>query len=151
MVPVRERARGVFRWLTGERIMPNVVCELVVHGALPGAKTVSIESWSENIVIAELQDDPGFADDVNTLNDQVETRKDIDVVLNFASVHYINSSNLAKLLKLRKQLIGNKRRLMLCGIATSVWGLFLVTGLDKVFEFADDVSIGLASVQIAVE
>ena len=66
---------------------------------------MSIESWSENILIAELQDDPGFADDVNTLIDQVETRKDVDVVLNFGSVSYVNSSNLAKLLKLRKQLV----------------------------------------------
>ncbi len=112
---------------------------------------MSIESWSENILVVELQDDPAFADDVTTVIDQLDTRTDVDVVLNFAAVNYINSSNLAKLLKLRKQVVNNKRRLILCGIDTSVWGLFLVTGLDKVFEFADDVSNGLAAVQLAAD
>jgi hypothetical protein len=36
----------------------------------------------------------------------------------------------------------------LCAVNTHVWGLLLVTGLDKVFNFSDDVSMGLASVQI---
>ena len=55
----------------------------------------------------------------------------------------------SKLLKLRKcVVIGDGRQLRLCGLDTHVWGVFLVTGLDKVFEFADDLSMGLASVQI---
>jgi hypothetical protein len=29
-----------------------------------------------------------------------------------------------------------------------VWGVFLVTGLDKVFEFADNVMLALATLQI---
>lgn len=109
---------------------------------------MSIESWSENILVVDLQDDPGFTDDLSTLLDQVERQTDSDAVLSFSSVSFVNSSNIAKLLKLRKRLIGNKRRLILCGINTGVWGLFLVTGLDKVFEFADDVASGLASVQL---
>ena len=109
---------------------------------------MSIESWSENILVVVLQDDPGFTDDLSTLLDQVEQQTDADAVLNFSAVNFVNSSNIAKLLKLRKRFIGNKRRLMLCGISTGVWGLFLVTGLDKVFDFADDVASGLASVQL---
>lgn len=110
---------------------------------------MAIESWSENILVVELQDDPVFTDDLNALMEQVGTRPDVDVVLNFTGVNYLNSSNIAKLLKLRKKIAGNKRRLVLCEINTTVWGLVLVTGLDKVFEFADNVSTGLASVQIA--
>ena len=30
-------------------------------------------------------------------------------------------------------------RLILCGLNTHVWGVFLITGLDKIFEFSDDV------------
>jgi len=109
---------------------------------------VSIENWSDQIIVVELQDDPTFTDDMNALMDQLKERGDQDVVLNFSAVNYINSSNIAKLLKIRKTLISHKRRLVLCGIDTSVWGLFLVTGLDKVFAFADDVANALASVQI---
>jgi len=120
---------------------------VVVFGASP----VSVENWSENILIVELQDDPSFSDDVTAVIDQVDGRKDVDVVLNLAGINYLNSSNIAKLLKLRKKLHARKRRLVLCGIDTNVWGLFLVTGLDKVFDFADNVAMGLASVQLEPE
>ncbi len=108
-----------------------------------------LQDWSENIVLAELQDDPGFTDDLNNLNDHVESNPQLDVVLNFAGVNYLNSSNLAKLLRLRKAVtITNQRRLVLCQVNTHVWGLFLTTGLNKTFDFADDVAVGLAGMQI---
>lgn len=110
---------------------------------------MSIESWSDNILVAELQDDPAFSDDLSALIDQVDEDGNVAVVLNFAGVNYVNSSNIAKLLKLRKKLINDRRRLVLCEITTNVWGLFLVTGLDKVFEFTDTVSSALATVQLA--
>ena len=109
---------------------------------------MSIENWSENILVVELQDDPAFTDDVAGLLDQLDTQSDVDVVLNFSGVNYLNSSNIAKLLKLRKKLIAGKRKLVLCGIDTNVWGLFLVTGLDKVFDSEPNVSTALASVQL---
>ena len=112
---------------------------------------MSIESWSEDIVVVDLQDDPGFTDDLTALLDQLGSKEVVDVVLNFSAVNYLNSSNIARLLKLRKLIITGKRRLVLCGIDTNVWGLLLVTGLDKVFEFADNVATALASVQLAAE
>ena len=102
-------------------------------------------------MVAELQDDPNFTDDMTTLIDRLDDQQDTDVVLNFSAVTYLNSSNIAKLLKLRKKIVSHKRRLVLSGIDTNVWGLFLVTGLDKVFEFADSVATALASVQIGLE
>ncbi len=108
-----------------------------------------IQEWSEQIVLADLQDDPQFTDDINALLELAEARKDVDVVLNFAQVSYVNSSNVSKLLKLRKTLLTNNgHKLKLCGINTPVWGIFLTTGLDKVFDFADDVTSGLASLQL---
>ena len=109
---------------------------------------MSVENWSENIVLGELQDDPAFTDDLVAICEQAEKSGDLDVVLNFSGVNYLNSSNIAKLLRLRKQLISNNRQLRLCAVNTHVWGLFLVTGLEKVFNFCDDVSAGLASVQM---
>ncbi|MBI4717994.1 MAG: STAS domain-containing protein [Planctomycetes bacterium] len=112
---------------------------------------MSIENWSDNILVVDLQDDPAFTDDLSALIEQVEADKEVAVVLNFTGVNYINSSNIAKLLKLRKKLIADHRRLVLCELNTNVWGLFLVTGLDKVFEFADSVATALASVQLTPE
>jgi anti-anti-sigma factor len=108
-----------------------------------------IQRWSEDIVIAKLQDDPSLTDDLNVLIEQFKDRPPVDVVLDFANVSYLNSSNIAKLLKLRKvvSLVG-QRKLILCAINSHVWSVFLITGLDKLFKFADNISLGLAAIQI---
>ena len=110
---------------------------------------MSVQHWSDNILLADLQDDPAFSDDLAAIGDQVVANPNLDVVLNFAQITYVNSSNIARLLKLRKTVcINNRRQLKICGVNTHVWGVFLVTGLEKVFEFTDDVAMGLTSVQI---
>lgn len=109
---------------------------------------MGIQEWSENIIVVDLEVDPQFTDDLNALMDQLAKRQSTDVLLNFANIPFLNSSNIAKLLKLRKLQATNHARLRLCGINNSVWGIFLVTGLDKLFEFADDVASGLATLQI---
>lgn len=110
--------------------------------------TVPIENWSDNILMVDLQDDPSLTDDLTALIEKIDEKKGVDVVLNFTGVDFLNSSNIAKLLKLRKIINNHQRKLVLCGINTNVWGLFMVTGLDKVFEFTESVATGLASVQI---
>ncbi|MBK8266951.1 MAG: STAS domain-containing protein [Planctomycetes bacterium] len=110
---------------------------------------MAVKDWSENIIVGELQDDPLFSEDLNMLQEMIESRQNCNVVLDFANVNYLNSSNIAKLLKLRKHMIGNGNgKLRLCAINTGVWGVFLVTGLDKIFDFCDNVASGLASVQL---
>lgn len=106
-----------------------------------------IEQWSENVVVLHLSDDPQFTDDLAAF--EQSQSKHSHAVLDFAAVHFINSSNIAKLLKLRKQMTQADNRLMLCGINTQVWGAFLITGLDKVFEFSDNVPTALATLQMA--
>jgi anti-sigma B factor antagonist len=107
-----------------------------------------IQNWSEDVLLVELADDPQFSDDMQAVLDAVEADGKHDVVLNFSNVTFLNSSNIAKLLKLRKLVVvNNHRKLRLCSVSTHVWGVFLVTGLDKIFEVYDDVAIGLASLQ----
>jgi len=108
-----------------------------------------IENWSENVLLVELTDDPQFTDDMNAVIEAVEDREDLDVVLNFQNVTFVNSSNIAKLLKLRKLLTVNRQhKLRICAVNTHVWGVFLVTGLDKIFDVYDDVASGLASLHL---
>ena len=61
-----------------------------------------IQNWSDRIVLVNLQDDPQFTDDVNALMDLVEQNGGADVLLDFSGVNFLNSSNIARLLKLRK-------------------------------------------------
>ena len=108
---------------------------------------MSIQKWSDSITVVELADDPLFTDEMNALNEAVE-KKPVNVVLNFSGVSFINSSNLARLLRLRKSMISSGRMLTLCGVSTQVWGVFLVTGLDKIFEYTKDITTALAMMQM---
>lgn len=108
-----------------------------------------IENWSDNVLLVELADDPQFTDDMNSVLEAVEAREDLDVLLSFQNVSFVNSSNIAKLLKLRKILTVNRdRKLKICAVNTHVWGVFLVTGLDKIFDVHNDVASGLASLHL---
>lgn len=107
-----------------------------------------IEDWSDRIVIAHLAAEPHFSEDLQAISDRA-SQKPIDVVVDLSAVRYVNSSNLARLLKLRKIVATGGNRLVLCGVDPQVWGAFLVTGLDKVFDFNDSVSTALASLQLS--
>ena len=110
---------------------------------------MSIEQWSEAVILAELGGDPQLTDDIAAIIEQCTREPRQDVLLNLSGVNYLNSSNIAKLLKLRKLVtITNQRRLKLAAVNTRVWGVFLVTGLDRIFEFVDDVPSGLAGLQM---
>lgn len=109
---------------------------------------MAVEKWSDRVMVARLADDPQMTDDLVAL-DQTASHGQHDLVLDFSCVNYVNSSHLARLLKIRKRQTADDGKLMLCGLGTQVWGTFLVTGLDKLFEFSDDVSTALTSLQIA--
>jgi len=106
-----------------------------------------IERWSDSVVVIHLADDPQFTDDLEALDDE-ESSARTDAVLDMNSVHSINSSNIARLLRLRQFMLKNERRLVLCNVRDHVWSTLLVTGLDKVFEIAENVATGLATIQL---
>jgi anti-anti-sigma factor len=108
---------------------------------------MAIQNWSDEITVVELADDPQFTDELTTLIDALE-EKPSDVVLNFSAVGFINSSNVSQMLRLRKIMISSNKRLVLCDVNTQVWGVFLVTGLDKIFEFTNDIATALATLQL---
>lgn len=109
-----------------------------------------INEWSETIMIAELSDEPAFSEDIEALLRRLEQPDGpvSDVIVDLQSVTRVNSSNLAQLLKLRKKLAIAGRRLRICAVNDSVWSVLLMTGLDTMFEFTEDVSTSLASLQI---
>ena len=109
---------------------------------------MAIQNWSEDITVVELTDDPQFTDELTNLTESLDS-KGANVVLNFAAVSFINSSNIAKLLRLRKLMLSKQRRLILADVNTQVWGVFLVTGLDKIFEYTNDIATALASLQLS--
>ncbi len=105
--------------------------------------------WSDNIVIANLTDEPALSDELTSISENLSKSDTIpSVVLDFAQVSYVNSSNIAQMLKLRGTLIESDRTLTLCSMSDHVWSTILITGLDKVFAFAPDLVTAIAGVQI---
>jgi len=110
------------------------------------------KKWSDRILISDLADEPAFSDELASIHDrvaQVNPDEASDVVLNFAAVTYLNSSNIAQLLRLREMVQTNNRRLRFCSLGDEVWSVMLLTGLDKVFQFAPDPASAIASLQLA--
>lgn len=109
-----------------------------------------LQEWSESTLIAEMSDEPMFSEDFESLISRLETSGNSmpDVIVNLLGVSRVNSSNLSQLLRLRKMLLSNDRRLRICSVDDGVWSVFLMTGLEKLFEFTDDVATSLASLQI---
>lgn len=112
---------------------------------------MSIEEWSDDITIAEIGDEPAFSEDMTALMQRLDERGDVvpDVVLNLTSVSYLNSSNIAQMLRLRKRLNSAGRHMRICAVDDQVWGVLMITGLDKIFDFTDDVTTALASLQLS--
>ena len=108
---------------------------------------MGIQEWSDDIIVVDLGDDPQFTDEISALMDKLEAESK-NVVLNFGTVGFVNSSNIAKLLRLRKMMISADHKLVLCDVNTQVWGVLLVTGLDKIFDYTNDVATALAKLQI---
>jgi anti-anti-sigma factor len=107
--------------------------------------------WSAHIVIASLEDEPALSDELSALCERLEQTplgESPAVVLNFTDVTYLNSSNIAQLLRIRRRLDEASRGLRLCSVPDPVWSVMLITGLDKVFDFAPDPATAIASIQI---
>ncbi len=105
--------------------------------------------WSTDIAIANLADEPALSDELGSIIERIEDSGDPPhIVLDFHEVTYVNSSNIAQLLRMRKLLEEHSRRLVLCSATDEVMSVLVVTGLNKVFYFAPDTLTAIASVQI---
>ncbi len=109
---------------------------------------MGIQNWSEDIILVDLPPEPDLGDEIKTVTDVTRDRGDCDVVVDFSSIDIVTSSSLSKLLKLRKLLADCGHRLIFCNVAPATRGIFTVTGLDGIFEVADDKFVALASLQI---
>jgi anti-anti-sigma factor len=108
--------------------------------------------WSDDIIVAHLEDEPALSDELGVLADRVGAEPaPPHAVLDFREVGYINSSNIAQLLRLRRALSDKGCQLRLCSVNDDVMSVLHVTGLDRMFEFSPDTLTALASLQIAAE
>ena len=111
---------------------------------------MSIERWSDNIVLVNLAQEPQLGEELQMVTAIVTDKGDCDVVIDFSDVEIFTSSSIAKLLKLRKVIRDAGRHLALSSLSRRTKEIFVVTGIDGVFEFVEDKTIALASLQLGV-
>jgi anti-anti-sigma factor len=108
-----------------------------------------VEKWSQNVLVVRLGEDPHLGEDLDALDDATaKPAAPLSAVVDFSSVKMVNSSTLARLIKVRRQMAAGSGRLILCGMNDQVWGAFLVTNLDKLFEVSNSVAMALATLQM---
>jgi anti-anti-sigma factor len=109
---------------------------------------MAIQNWSDDIVLVDLPEEPEMGEELKTVTGTLRDRGDCDIVIDFSKVDIVTSSSLSKLLRLRKLAADCGHRVVFCNVAAATRGIFTVTGLDGVFDLAEDKFVALASLQI---
>ena len=99
---------------------------------------MSVEFCNEGRILVNLPAEPEMRDKLDSIAEKVGWAINADVAIDFSAAEIVTSLSLCRLLRLRKLLLDRGHRLILCGLGNSTRGIFAVTGLDNVFEFADD-------------
>ncbi len=100
------------------------------------------ENLADDIVVFKFHQEPRLREDLTEVVDIISSRDKGDVIFDFAEVELITSPSLASLLQLRRVQVNNGHRLILCDVNHLTRGVLAVTGLDRLFEVADDISQG---------
>ena len=109
---------------------------------------MGIQNWSEDVVLVDLPVEPQLNDDLRATIEIVRDRGNCDVVVDFSHVDIVTSSSISALLKLQKMLTDCKCKLILCNVAAATRSIFLVTGIEEIFEFVENKFLALASLQL---
>ena len=109
---------------------------------------MGIQHWSDNIIVVDLPGEPEIAEELEALAEMLSDLDHCNVVMDFSSVGIVTSVSLSKLLELRKHLHDCERRLIFCSLPPATRGIFTVTGLDQIFELADDKFAALATLEM---
>jgi anti-anti-sigma factor len=105
-----------------------------------------VQQWSEDTLVAALTDDPELSEEMAEIDGRLR-QGCCDVVLDLSGLKLLTSHGISLLLRLRKKMIELGRRLILCAPQDRVWSTFLVTSLDGIFVFAQNVTDALTRLE----
>lgn len=109
-----------------------------------------IQNLTKDVLLVELPSKgPKIAHELKAVNETISRESNHDVIIDFSRVEIINSSNISNLLIMHNLLQDSGHRLIFCNVATVTKCIFVVAGLDKVFDFANDQHAALKVIQNA--
>lgn len=95
---------------------------------------MSLQTWSENIVIVQLPPEPHTSNELETVIDTAYGKSDSDVILDFSRVERVTCLTLCQLARLHKTLRCLGRRLAFCKVAPITRDIFEAIGFDMIFQ-----------------
>lgn len=109
---------------------------------------MTIHNPPKNLIVVDLPfRESEIADELRALNEKAAENSECDVIINFARVEIVTSSNLGNLLILHNMLAERGKRLILCNVSVITKCVFRVAGLDEFFHFLPDKPAAVAAIQ----
>ena len=99
---------------------------------------MGIQSFSEDVLLIILPKQPQHGHDIEIINKLLSDSVDFDVLVNFSKVEILTSGSICGLITLDKLLKGSGRKLAFFNIPFAIKQIFVRTGLQEVFDLADD-------------
>jgi anti-anti-sigma regulatory factor len=121
------------------KIIP-IKCVTLSKAAPPqlGGTEVGIQHFAENVLLVTLPEQPQQDDELEEVSRILSEKVDHDVMVDFSGVELLTSETLCRLMILDRLLRGYGRVLILYNVSSEIKHVFIRTGLETVFEFAED-------------
>ena len=100
---------------------------------------VTVVNFTDKKILDE-QNIQVIGEQLFSLVDELGRRK---ILLNFSNVEYLSSAALGKLITLNKKVNGSGGKLILCNIDPTIYEVFEITRLNKLFNIQKDEQGGL--------
>ena len=108
-----------------------------------------LESVGEVCVVRILKEDLGTQSTIDPVSNELfrlaERETERNVLLDFSPVTVVSSIMLGRLIRFEKQLTAGGGRLVLCNLQASVYQVFALTRLTRMFDIKTDRAEGLAA------
>ena len=108
---------------------------------------MSIQTGLEDVIVVDLPRELEGHGELQTVVETVRQRGACDVIIDFSKVDVVGSLTFSRLLELRWVLRGLGHKLVLCSVAPETRGVFAIVQLDRLFDFVEDKTAALASLQ----
>ncbi len=107
---------------------------------------MGIEHLSENVLFVCLQE-PQLRYELVTVNEVVSEGCSCDIIIDFSNVELLTSGGISSLIILERLLDSFGHKVILCSVSDKVKQILGRTGVQPLFEFADDEFAALQSIR----
>jgi len=107
---------------------------------------MEIEHLPENVLFVFLQE-PQLRHELISVNEMLSDGCTCDLIIDFSNVELMTSEGISSLIILERLLKSYGHKIVLCAVSSNNKQILERTGIQPLFEFADDESAALQSIQ----